>query len=149
MTSMSVPTRRRKPSHADRLLRGHETVPAFFFQLLGHRVRQRVRGCVLHGLVAEAADAVELGFFEPIEEVLEVLLGLSGETDDERRADRELGHRLAPLADALQRFRFGSRTLHGSQDLRARVLERHVEIRQQLAAAISGISSSTCGYGYT
>ena len=109
MTSMSVPTRRCEPPRADRLLRRHEAVPAFFFQLLGHGVRQRVRGRVVHGLVAEAADAVELGLLEPVEQRLEILLGLAGEADDERRADRELGHGFAPLADALQRLRFGRR----------------------------------------
>ena len=43
------------------------------------------------------------------------------------------GTALAPFADALQRLRLGRRPLHRLQDLRARVLERHVEIRQHLA----------------
>ena len=108
-------------------------MPALLFDFLRHRVRQRVRGRVAHGLVAEATDAVELGLLEPVEQRLKVLLGLAGEADDERRADGELGDRGAPLADPLQRLRLGGGPLHRFQDLRARVLERHVEIRQQLA----------------
>ena len=45
----------------------------------------------------------------------------------------ELGHCGAPFANALQGLRFGCRPFHRLQYFRARVLERHVEIGQNLA----------------
>ena len=59
-------------------------------------------------LVLEAADAVELGLVEPVEQQLEVLLGLAGEADDEGGADREAGQTVAPAPDALERVLCGA-----------------------------------------
>ena len=55
-------------------------------------------------LVAEAADAIERGFVEPVEQHLEVLLGLAREADDEGRAQRQIGADLAPARDAASVF---------------------------------------------
>ena len=65
-------------------------------EIVGRRARD--------GLVFEGADAVEPGFLQPVEQKGEVLLGLAGKTDDERRADRQIGADRAPGADALQRL---------------------------------------------
>ncbi len=82
----------------------HEAVPALFLHLFRHGAGEVVGRRAGDRLVAEAADAGELGLAHPVEQELEVLLGLAGEADDEGRADGEVGAHLAPAADALQRL---------------------------------------------
>jgi hypothetical protein len=41
--------------------------------------------------VLEAADAVELGFGQPVQQVLEVFFGFAREADDEGRTDDQSG----------------------------------------------------------
>ena len=110
----------------------HDPGVALFLDLFGHRVGQRVGGGALDRLEAERADAVELGFVEPVEQILEILLGLAGEADDEARADRDVGRDLAPALAAARapwpRWPGGfiARSTAG-----AGVLERDVEIGEQ------------------
>ena len=54
---------------------------------------------------------------------------------------------ISASADALERVLGVRGPLHELQYARAAVLERDVEVRQHLASAISGMTSSTCGYG--
>ena len=84
-------------------------------------------------LVFEAADAIDLGFFEPVEQIGKIGIGLAGEADDEGRAQRQLRTLLAPLLDPRQRLVLRGRALHGLEDFRARVLEGDIEIGQHLA----------------
>ena len=84
-------------------------------------------------LVTEAADAIELGRFEPIEQHLEIRVGLAGEADDEGRAQRQFGALLAPLLDPRQRLVLRGRPLHRFEDFRAGMLEGDIEIGQHLA----------------
>ena len=76
----------------------HQRGVALLLDLLRHRVWQGVRRCALDRLEAERADAVELGFLEPVEKILEVGLGLAGEADDEGRADRDVRADRAPAS---------------------------------------------------
>ena len=64
----------------DRLLALHEAVPALLLHLVGHRRREIVGGRAGDRLVAEAADAIELGLVEPVEQQLEIRLGLARES---------------------------------------------------------------------
>src|SRR3546814_16717813 len=57
---------------------------------------------LFRSLEAEGADAVELRFVEPVEEILEIGLGFAGEADDEARADRDVGGDGAPVLEALK-----------------------------------------------
>ena len=81
----------------------------------------------------EAADAVELRFVEEGQQFLEFGVGLAREAGDESRADRDVGADRAPGADARQRVLGVGRALHKLENPRARMLERDVEVRQQLA----------------
>src|SRR5690606_5233853 len=76
---------------ADGLLVGHEAVPAILFDVIRYRLKAHFfsRGA-FYRAVLEAAHAVELGFGEPVEQVLEVFFGFAGETDDEGGADGQL-----------------------------------------------------------
>ena len=55
-----------EPPRGDLLLRLHEAVPAFLFDLVRHRLGELVRRRAADRLVFEAADAVERGLVEPI-----------------------------------------------------------------------------------
>ncbi len=85
------------------------------------------------GLVLEAADAVELGFAHPVEQELEVFLGLARKADDERRAHGEIGADLAPLGDAVRGLLLMRGAAHGLQHCGRRMLERDVEIGEDLS----------------
>ena len=74
----------------------HQAGVALFLHLLGHRIGQGIGGCALDRLEAEGADAVELRFVQPVQQILEIGLGLAGEADDEGRADRDVRADLAP-----------------------------------------------------
>ncbi len=111
----------------------HEAVPALFLHLLRHGVRRvSFAGAPSHRLVLEAADAVELGFIEPVEQQFEIRLGLAGEADDEGRAQREVGQISRQRAMRSSVFSCAAGPLHALQHIRARVLERDVEIGQHL-----------------
>ena len=88
---MVRPTFSASRSRADLLLRGHEAVPALFLDLFRHGAGQGVGLGALDGFVLEAADAIDAGFLQPVEQQLEVVFGLAGEADDEGRADGEVG----------------------------------------------------------
>ena len=83
--------------------------------------------------VLEAADAVEPRLAQPVEQQFEVGFGLAREADDEGAAQRQVGTDLAPAPDALERVLGVGRALHQLQHARAAVLERNVQVRQDLA----------------
>ena len=58
-----------KFSHADGLGPGHQPRIALFLDRLGNCPRQVIGRCTSYGLKAEGADAVELGFIQPVEQV--------------------------------------------------------------------------------
>src|ERR1051326_9362871 len=60
----------------DRLLARHEAMPAFFLLGVGHRRREIVGDRALDRLVAEAADAIEGGLVEALEQQIEIPIGL-------------------------------------------------------------------------
>ena len=64
--------------------------------------------------------------------MLELLLGLPRETDHEGRTDREIRADLAPLADPLKRLLGVRRARHATEHVRIRVLERNIEVREDL-----------------
>ncbi len=117
----------------DVFLHVHQAAPALFAHLIGHGARQFVGGGAFDRRVGKAADAVEPRFFDELEQFLELGLGLAREAGDEGAADGNVGADLAPGADALQVVLGARRPLHRLEDARIRVLERHVEVRQDLA----------------
>src|SRR5581483_2436975 len=83
----------------DCLLMPHQPVPALLLDLVRDRGAERIRGRALDRLVAEAADAIELGFGEPVEQQCKIFLGLARKTYDEARAQGEIGADLTPAPD--------------------------------------------------
>src|ERR1700722_6924654 len=120
---------------ADRLGALHETLVAACFDLVRHRLSAEiVRRRAFDRLVLERADAIELGFVQPIEQETKILLGLAGKADDESRADGQFRADRAPGAGALQRLFLGRRPPHRLQHRRRSMLKRHIDIGQHIAA---------------
>ena len=88
-------------------------MPALFFDLFGNGAGQIVGGGASDGFVLEAADTGELGFGDEVEQDLEVALRFTGEADDERRAQRQIGHVAPPPLQAGERFFLVRGAAHG------------------------------------
>ena len=115
------------------LLVRHEALPALLLHLFRHRAWQLVCGRAFNGLVLEAADAVELGFGEPVEQVLHVVFRLAGEADDEGGAQRDVRADVAPALDPVEHLVGVGRAAHVLQHGGRGVLEGNVEVGQDLA----------------
>src|SRR5262249_32946188 len=111
-----------QPPLRNGLLALHEAMPALLLHGIPDRCRKIVTHSAGNGLVAEAADAIELGFLEPIEQEREILLGLTREADDEGRADGQRRAGFAPAPDAVERLLLGGGAAHAFEHVRARVL---------------------------
>ncbi len=122
-----------QPCGADARLCLHEPRLSVLAHILRDRVRQRIGRGPCDRRVGEAPDTVELRFVQERQQLLELGVGLAGEARDERGADRDFGADRAPRPDAGQGVLGVGRPLHELQDARARVLERDVEVGQQLA----------------
>ena len=115
---------------------GHETVPAVLLDVVRYRLEiHGFGGRALDWRILEAAHAVELGFGQPVEQVLEVFLGLARKAHDEGGSNGQFRADLAPLLDARQGLVFKGRTLHGLEHFRAGMLEGDVQVRQELAGS--------------
>ena len=121
----------------DLLLSRHQRVPALLLDLVRHGVAECIRGCAGHRLVFEAADTVDPGLLEPVEQAGEIGIGFTGEADDEGRAQRQLRALFAPFPDAPERLVLRRRPFHGLEDFRARMLKGNVEIGQDFACPSS------------
>jgi hypothetical protein len=123
---------------------GHDPLEALFLDLFGHRIGQALACAPSTGSKPERTNAVELCFVQPVEQVLEIRLGLAGEADDEAGADRDIGA-IARQLRAFEHLGFVRGRFIAFSTIGRGVLERNVEIRRQQTSAISGITSSTCG----
>src|SRR6202043_1774435 len=94
------------------LLALHETVPALLLDRLGDRRTKIVRHRATDRLVAKAADTVELGLAEPVEQSYEIRFRFAGKANNEGRTDGEVRAALPPLADALERALLRRRPPH-------------------------------------
>src|SRR6516164_9142095 len=124
-----------EPPIRDRALPLHEESPTLLLDIFGNGFGEVVRGRSIDCLVAEAADAIEFGFLQPIEEQGEIVISLAGEPDDEGRPDGEVRADLAPAGYTLQCLLLHGRPPHALEHGGACVLKRDVEIRQDLAVS--------------
>ncbi|EGF33370.1 Putative membrane-associated oxidoreductase [Oxalobacteraceae bacterium IMCC9480] len=117
----------------DLFLQQHHAAAALFAQFFRYRVVERVGSRAFDRRVGKAAQAVNFGFFQEVQQVLELGVGLAREAGDKSRADRDVGTHRAPGLDALDVFFAIGRTLHALEDIGVGVLQRHVEVRQDVA----------------
>src|SRR5881409_613655 len=80
------------------------------------------------GRVREHAKAVEARLVEEAEQVVEGGGRLAGEADEHRRAQRDVGERVADLADDVEHAPRSDRAPHGAQHAVVAVLHRHVHV---------------------
>src|SRR6267378_4203205 len=106
----------------------HQPRATLFAYFAGKRTGQLVRFRALHRRIRKAADAVELGLLEKVEQLPEFVFGLARKTRDEGAADRDVRTDPAPGADAPEIVLAACRTLHEFQDPPARVLKRNVDV---------------------
>ena len=78
-----------QPLRRNRLLALHEAMPALLFHLVRHSGCEIVRHSARDRLVFEAADAIELRLTEPVEQQLEIRIGLARKANNECGADRQ------------------------------------------------------------
>ncbi len=113
---------------------GHGARPAAF---AGHVVEVAVE---LHGAgalflgVLENPGALEAEFLDEIQQLLEVLLRLAGETYDERSTNAEAGDARAHAAQQVADVIAGGHALHGGQHPIGNVLERDIDVFRDLVA---------------
>jgi hypothetical protein len=141
---MVRPTLALQTRGADRLGLFHQAGVALFLDRFGHGAGQVVGGGAFDRLEAETADAVELRLVQPVEEILEILLGLAGEAHHEGRAiarSGQISRHFLMRSSTRPRWR----ALHRAQHIGCGVLEGNVEIGRDQPSAISGMMSSTCG----
>ena len=117
----------------DLLLKLHKAVPALFFNVFRYLIRQFVGGRAFHRAVLEAADSVEAGFLQEVQQHLEIFFRLAREADDKGRAQGEFRADFAPLLDTRQLTVGGAGTLHHLENARAGVLQRDIEVGQNFA----------------
>src|SRR5688572_21783289 len=108
----------------------HEARTPFLPQLRRDGVRQVVGRGAFDRRVGKAAGPIDARFVHELQQVLEFGLGLAGETGDESAADDELRADLAPARDALEVLLAARGPLHAPEHVGVRMLERHVQVRQ-------------------
>ena len=119
-----------EPAGRDSLGRLHEAGAPFVAHVRRQHAGQRVCRGTVHRRIGEAAGAVDLGFLDELQQMLELGFGLAGKAGDEGAAHDELRASRAPRCDALQVALAAGRPLHAPQHVGVRMLERHVEVRQ-------------------
>src|SRR5262249_39827041 len=99
------------------------------------RVAQRLGARARLGGVSEGADIVELCVAKELAQVGKLFLALSGEADDEGRADRDVRDFLPHSFDHSQISSAGSPSPHRSENRPRDVLKRDVEVREEATLA--------------
>ena len=111
----------------------HETRQTLLLDFFRNGIRQGIGGGAVHRRIGEGANPVELGLVDETQQLLEIVLGLAGKADDEGASDGQVRADIAPFLDALEILVDRARTFHQFQNARTGVLERDVQIRQELA----------------
>ncbi len=113
---------------ADFFLYSHESGAALFPDFVRQRIGQGIGRCAFYRRIGKTTHAIELRFFEKIQQRREFRLGFSWKSGDERAANGESRTDFALGANAFQVVLRARGTLHHFEDARAGVLERNVEI---------------------
>src|SRR3990167_3580767 len=114
---------------ADALLQDRQALLLQFFRGVVAQVRCRGAGA---RAVDEGIGEVEADLLDQFHGLLEIFLGFAGEADDEVRADQDVRHRRAQLADARLVLERGVVALHGRKDAIGARLHRQMQVFHQL-----------------
>ncbi len=113
---------------ADALLQLHKLAAAAFDHFGRNFVCEMEGGRALLVGVGEDAEPVKLRGSDESTELLEIIVGLARESDDERSAQGESGHRLAHFGDELEENFRRAAALHALENRGRGVLQGKVDI---------------------
>ncbi len=88
--------------------------------------------------ICEEPDAVQTRALEEGEKIMKMRFRFAGEADDERASDRRARQRVAQVREELEIALGLRRAVHRFEDLRMRVLQRHVDVRHDLRRRAHG-----------
>ncbi len=125
-------------SSADFLLHEEKALPTLFSHGLGQGTRQGIGRRTLDRRIGKAANAIELGAANKVEQFGKLCLGLAGKADDEGAAQGEIRHLPPPLRNAVEGAICRRRAPHGAQNARAAVLQGYVEVGEDFARGHQG-----------
>ena len=114
-------------------LQFHHTPTAVFAYLIRHLTGQIIGTGTIDRRIGKAAEAVDLRFAQEIEQIGEFFFGLTGKAGNEGRAYRNFRTHFTPSTDTFDIFFTTGRPLHALQYIGMRMLQRHIEIRQDMA----------------
>ena len=118
----------------DRLLHLHELIPPRRLFLVGHVAVEPRRRRVGLERIGEHAHPLKLPLLREGDHLLELFAGLAGEAGDERRPQHEAGNPAPQLREQFLRWPAGDAALHPLEHRVAGVLQRHVEVGDDLRA---------------
>ncbi|CSB89535.1 Uncharacterised protein [Vibrio cholerae] len=85
----------------DLLLHEHKALETILFHVFWDLIFNLVRCSAFNGRILKAAHAIELCFFQPIEQDLEILFSFAREAHDKGGADHQFWADFTPFFDAL------------------------------------------------
>ncbi len=112
----------------------HQSPIAFVFHLWWQLPVLRGGECVGFGRERERAHTLQLRPAQKVEQLLKLAFGFARIADDERRAQRNVGHRRTQRLDHAP-CDVGRRPTHPPQHARRAVLQRHIEVVNDLRMA--------------
>jgi len=123
----------------DAALDRHDLAPAARDGLLGNLARHRKGRGAFFVRVLKAAEVLEALLPHEVLEQVEIRLGFSGQTDDERRAQGEAGNPPPQLGQQLDKEPRVPTSPHRQEQLVRRVLHWHVDILCDLRLVGDGV----------
>ena len=123
---------------ADFSLQLHDVIGAALLRLLVDLVRHFCGHGVFLGGVGKAAEAVKPDGLDEVTQLCVLLLGLTGEARDQRRAQRDAGDGGTQAGDGVLNFLASAAAVHGLEHGIITVLDGQVKIRHDLGVAHHG-----------
>ena len=123
---------------ADLGLQLHDVIGAALLRLLVDLVRHFCGHGVFLGGVGKAAEAVKLDGLDEVTQLCVLLLGLTGEARDQRRAQRDAGDGRAQPGNRVLDLLTSAAAVHGLEHRVITVLDGQVEIGHDLGVADHG-----------
>src|SRR5712692_5364282 len=129
-------------SLADSALDSHQIIAAALDLAGWELIFHRVSPCAFLVGVTERTHPVKFHLADKLAQLVELFLGFPGKARDERRAQRNAGNGAAHLLNRSQKNIRASAALHALQHSWRRVLQRHIDVRANLAMRGDGFEQT-------
>src|ERR1017187_4387390 len=134
----SAPNEQSGPLHRDFMLSRHCQAAPLLFDLVWNLAGHAPRARAFFLRISEHAQSLEPRLPNEPEQVLKVGLCLTGETDDERGAQRDAGNALSNAANEVHDILAGSLATHPLEHVLVNVLKGNINIARDLWALGNG-----------